>query len=35
MYIIPEPQEMTQREGQYTITFDQKIVIASSGGVNA
>lgn len=35
MYIIPEPQEMNQREGQYTITFDQKIVIASSGGVNA
>lgn len=35
MYIIPEPQEMTQREGQYTITFDQKIVITSSCGVNA
>ncbi len=34
MYIIPEPQEMNRGEGCYTVAFDQKIVIASSCGVN-
>lgn len=34
MYIIPEPQEMNRGEGCYTVTFDRKIVIASSCGVN-
>lgn len=34
MYIIPEPQEMNRGEGCYTVVFDQKIVIASSCGVN-
>ena len=27
MYIIPEPQKMQLTKGEYTIRFDQKIVL--------
>ncbi len=30
MYIIPEPQEMNQKEGSFTVCFDQKIVLDTS-----
>lgn len=32
MYIIPQPQEMNLKEGQYTVTFDRKIVMDPTCG---